>query len=103
MRADSLHVFYRLSDAAQSGIDGRPSLKSKPAFVNNRACLSNFIAVFGRTRLSVLADRVSDATYRARPVVAVTIASGHFHIRLGRVRYQGPGWKMAAANVLEAR
>jgi hypothetical protein len=46
---------------------------------------------------------VSDATYRARPVVAVTIASGHFHIRLGRVRYQGPGWKMAAANVLEAR
>lgn len=46
---------------------------------------------------------VSDATYRARQVVAVTIASGHFHIRLGRVRYSGPGWKMAAANVLEAR
>ena len=64
MRADSLHVFYRLSDAAQAAIDGRPSHKSKPAFVNNRACLSNFIAVFGKTRLSVLADRVSDATFR---------------------------------------
>ncbi len=46
---------------------------------------------------------VSDATYRARQVIATTIASGHFHIRLGRVRYQGPGWKMAAANVTEAR
>ena len=62
MRADSLHVFYRLSEAAQRSLDGRPSLKYKPTHVNNRACLNNFIAVFGRVRLSVLGDRVCDAT-----------------------------------------
>ncbi|CAK0769357.1 hypothetical protein CVIRNUC_003658 [Coccomyxa viridis] len=63
MRADSLHCFYRLSDAAQPSLDGLPVFKAKPAYVNNRSCLLNFIAVFGKARLSVLADHVCDATY----------------------------------------
>ena len=63
MHRDSLYVFYRLSDAAQPSLDGRPSLKSKPTYVNNRSCLLNFISVFGKARLLVLADRVCDATH----------------------------------------
>jgi hypothetical protein len=46
---------------------------------------------------------VTDAIYKARPTLSVTIASGMFHIRLGRVRHQGPGWKLAAVEVAEAR
>lgn len=42
---------------------------------------------------------VSDAIYKANPVMSVMIASGVFHLRLGRVRQQGPGWKLAAVEV----
>jgi hypothetical protein len=46
---------------------------------------------------------VTDAIYKSRPTLNVTIASGVFHIRLGRVRHQGLGWKLAAVEVIEAR
>jgi hypothetical protein len=46
---------------------------------------------------------VTDAIYKARPTLSATIASGIFHVRLGRVRHQGPGWKLAAVEVVEAR
>ena len=42
---------------------------------------------------------VSDAIYKASPVMSVMIASGVFHLRLGRVRQHGPGWKLAAVEV----
>ncbi len=46
---------------------------------------------------------VTDSVYRTRPTLKVMIASGVFHIRLGRVRHQGVGWKLAAVDVVEAR
>jgi hypothetical protein len=42
---------------------------------------------------------VSDAVYKAGPTLSVMLATGIFHLRLGRVRLQGPGWKMAAVEV----
>ena len=42
---------------------------------------------------------VTDATYKAIPTLSVMVASGVFHLRLGRVRQQGPGWKLAAVEV----
>jgi len=42
---------------------------------------------------------VSDAIYKTNPTLSVMVASGVFHLRLGRVRQQGPGWKMAAVEV----
>jgi hypothetical protein len=46
---------------------------------------------------------VSDAVYKTNPTLSVMVASGVFHVRLGRVRQQGPGWKMAAVDVIVAR
>jgi hypothetical protein len=43
---------------------------------------------------------VGDAIYKASPSLTATVASGMFHLRLGRVRQQGPGWKLVA---VEAR
>jgi hypothetical protein len=45
---------------------------------------------------------VNDATYRASATMSVAVANGRFHIRLGRVRLQGPGWKMTSMRVLVA-
>ncbi len=42
---------------------------------------------------------VADAVYKANTTLSVMVASGVFHLRLGRVRMQGPGWKMAAVEV----
>ncbi len=42
---------------------------------------------------------VTDAVYKANPTLSVMVAAGIFHLRLGRVRQQGPGWKMAAVEV----
>ncbi|MEP7157058.1 MAG: hypothetical protein ABI905_14865 [Betaproteobacteria bacterium] len=42
---------------------------------------------------------VTDAIYKTNPTLSVMVASGVFHLRLGRVRQQGPGWKMAAVEV----
>lgn len=42
---------------------------------------------------------VTDAIYKANPTLSVMVSSGVFHLRLGRVRQQGPGWKMAAVEV----
>ncbi len=45
---------------------------------------------------------INDAAYKANPTMSVTVARGMFHIRLGRVRHQGPGWKLAAIDVVVA-
>lgn len=42
---------------------------------------------------------VTDVIYKANPTLSVMVASGVFHLRLGRVRQQGPGWKLAAVEV----
>jgi hypothetical protein len=42
---------------------------------------------------------VSDAIYKANLVLSVMGASRVFHLRLGRVRLRGPGWKMATVEV----
>jgi hypothetical protein len=42
---------------------------------------------------------VTDVIYKANPTLSAVVASGVFHLRLGRVRQQGPGWKLAAAEV----
>jgi hypothetical protein len=42
---------------------------------------------------------VMDAVYKTNPTLSVMVASGVFHMRLGRVRQQGPGWKLAAIEV----
>jgi len=46
---------------------------------------------------------VNDAAYRANVTMSVTVANGRFHVRLGRVLWQGPGWKMTAVHVSVAR
>lgn len=49
---------------------------------------------------------VNDAAYRTATtmggVMSATVGNSRFHIRLGRVRLQGPGWKMAAIHVIVA-
>jgi hypothetical protein len=49
---------------------------------------------------------VNDATYRTSTtmggVMSATVGNSRFHIRLGRIRLQGPGWKMAAIHVIVA-
>ncbi len=42
---------------------------------------------------------VNDATYRANATMSVAVANRRFHIRMGRVRLQGPGWKMTSIQV----
>ncbi|MEQ1519185.1 MAG: hypothetical protein ABL931_22130, partial [Usitatibacteraceae bacterium] len=42
---------------------------------------------------------VTDVIYKANPTLSAVVASGVFHFRLGRVRQQGPGWKLAAVEV----
>ena len=42
---------------------------------------------------------VTDVIYKSNPTLSVMVATGVFHLRLGRVRQQGPGWKMAAVEV----
>ncbi len=42
---------------------------------------------------------VTDLIYKANPTLSAVVASGVFHLRLGRVRQQGPGWKLAAVEV----
>lgn len=50
-----LHVFYRISDT------GYP--KQKPAYINNKQCLQNFVSVFGLdVHCTIIADNVSDNT-----------------------------------------
>jgi hypothetical protein len=45
---------------------------------------------------------VTDSTYRANATMNVAVANSRFHIRLGHVRLQGPGWKMTSMQVLVA-
>ncbi len=42
---------------------------------------------------------VNDQTFKASSKLSVMIASNIFHIRLGRARHQGRGWKLAAIDV----
>jgi len=42
---------------------------------------------------------VNEATFKASSKLSVMIASSIFHIRLGRVRHQGRGWKLVAIDV----
>ena len=46
---------------------------------------------------------VADTVYRTSSTLSAMVATGVFHLRLGRVRQQGPGWKMAAVDVIVAR
>ena len=46
---------------------------------------------------------VSDSTFKTSPVMSINIADTIFHLRLGRVRHQGPGWKLCAIEVVSAR
>jgi len=45
---------------------------------------------------------VNDAAYRANQTMSVTVSNGRFHVRMGRIRQQGPGWKMTAVQVIVA-
>jgi hypothetical protein len=45
---------------------------------------------------------VTDATYKSNATLSVMVGTGVFHLRLGRVRQQGPGWKLAAVEVRAA-
>jgi len=46
---------------------------------------------------------LNDVAFKLNPTLSVSMADGLFHFRLGRVRQQGPGWKMAAIEVVVAR
>jgi hypothetical protein len=46
---------------------------------------------------------LNDVTFKMNPTMSVSMSSGMFHFRLGRVRHQGTGWKMAALEVTVAR
>ena len=53
---EEIKVFYRLSDA---GYD-----KVKPDYINNKECLVNFLSVFKGDDIHIIADNVSDDTWR---------------------------------------
>jgi hypothetical protein len=55
---------------------------------------------------------VSDAVHKASPTLTITFGSGYandasadavetYHVRLGRVRRKGRGWRMVAFDVVE--
>lgn len=46
---------------------------------------------------------LNDVAFKSNPTLSVSMANGLFHFRLGRVRHQGQGWKMAAIEVTVAR
>ncbi len=50
-----MKCFYRISDG------GNP--KVKPDYINNQKCLENFVSVFGKEDLFIVADKVSEKTY----------------------------------------
>ena len=50
-----MKLFYRLSDGGYN--------KEKPSYINNKNCLENFISVFNRDDITIIADNVSDKTY----------------------------------------
>jgi hypothetical protein len=46
---------------------------------------------------------LNDVAFKSNPTMSISMANGLFHFRLGRVRQQGLGWKMAAIEVIVAR
>ena len=46
---------------------------------------------------------VSEDTYVANSLIAVTVANRNFELHLGRIRQQGPGWRMAAIDADDAQ
>jgi len=58
---------YRISDGFQKTIDSSTSQiinKNKPNYITKKKCLLNFIKVFSNDFLYIIADNVSDNTYK---------------------------------------
>lgn len=51
-----MKIIYRISDAGYN--------KVKPEYVNNEACLKNFVSVFGNQNLHIIADNCSEDTLK---------------------------------------
>lgn len=51
-----MKIIYRISDAGYN--------KVKPEYINNEACLKNFISVFGNQNLHIIADNCSEDTLK---------------------------------------
>ena len=50
-----MKIYYRLSDHGYQ--------KTKPDYIDNEKCLTNFISVFGKDDIEIIADNVEDKTY----------------------------------------
>ena len=48
-------VYYRISDTGYN--------KVKPDYINNENCLKNFVKIFGKHVINVIADNISNETY----------------------------------------
>lgn len=46
---------------------------------------------------------VNETTFKSNPLMSITLAGNIFHLRLGRIRHQAPGWKLCAVDVVVAR
>lgn len=57
-----LHIYYRLSDGLQRDMYGRANSKTKPAYFNKQLCLAQLLQAFKGVPITVIADRVSNAT-----------------------------------------
>lgn len=51
-----MKIIYRISDAGYN--------KVKPEYINNEACLKNFVSVFGNQNLHIIADNCSEDTLK---------------------------------------
>jgi hypothetical protein len=80
-----MKIFYRISDT------GYP--KNKPSYINNKNCLHNFCQHFDPSDINIIADNVSDNTYKMIneyvkkdqiEKVAVGHGAGTFNLALDR-------------------
>ena len=53
---EKIKIFYRLSDHGYN--------KVKPDYIDNKNCLENFLSVFGKDDITIIADNVNEETYQ---------------------------------------